>query len=489
MRMSRIRLALLALWLLAVPVVHASAGITLTVKPGEWCDVVLHPDGFAFVRQTGSTVIAEVNGVERWRVTLPEPTLYLRAAAAPNGAILALGQSQSGRALVTMDGGPAQDFGEAFGQNGLLAWHDGTRFVVWIQRSPDAATRTEIGGAESLIPLPWTSQGFRDVSADGTPLLGDQWFQRTIRGRSIHEPVVRGNLWAGQWSTGREGIAVLADDQDVAFTAIAGLGFEPHFARAGDRLAVAARTPGGAALAIITPPYPPTEPITPPHVDPVDPVDPVGPVDPPASCGAFSSSEREILVTVGAKYQELRKGDDDQRRAFTLHLAQQLAFSVSREWGTKRADPGRPPSKDAVARVIGGRLCSWDVINGTTREMVLDAQGEDITGQIYIAVDPVDVLGGPVIPIDPPVDLTALKARVAELEHQLAEFQDLHARDAAQIDALTTERNQLQAQLAEARAALDAATSVVYGCEVKLPGWAKSLGLKVGCTVVARPRQ
>lgn len=116
-------------------------------------------------------------------------------------------------------------------------------------------------------------------------------------------------------------------------------------------------------------------------------------------------------------HQDLARGSDDDRRALTRLMAEQLA-TQDPKWGTKSADPGRPPSKDAVA-YNGASLWGWDTINGTSREVQVAAgqEGEDITGQTFIAVTPTDHLGTgqlpippipPIPPTQPPVDLGPL---------------------------------------------------------------------------------
>lgn len=155
-------------------------------------------------------------------------------------------------------------------------------------------------------------------------------------------------------------------------------------------------------------PPPPTEPNHPP-TEPEKP-----------KVRAFTDAERDILNRIGQKYEALRRGDDDQRRDFTLRAAQQLAFSISREWGTKRADPGRPPSKDSVAMVVNGQLCAADIINGSTREMQFPDL-EPIPGQVFIEVGPVDHLGAghqePEQPNTPPP--AALESRLVAIENRL----------------------------------------------------------------------
>lgn len=90
----------------------------------------------------------------------------------------------------------------------------------------------------------------------------------------------------------------------------------------------------------------------------------------------------------------LAHGSDDQRRSLVLMIAQQMAHDVDPRWGTKSASPTRPQSKDALAFSDGATLFGWDCFNGDTRErqVVAGAEGEVLTDQNFIRVDPRDRL-------------------------------------------------------------------------------------------------
>lgn len=85
----------------------------------------------------------------------------------------------------------------------------------------------------------------------------------------------------------------------------------------------------------------------------------------------------------------LSMGTDDQRRQQTHTFIEQLVFEFPSEgWTWKSADPGRPPSKDSISRMVNGRLCNWDWQNGSTRQRAVQVGqiGDDITGQNPIPV-------------------------------------------------------------------------------------------------------
>jgi hypothetical protein len=91
----------------------------------------------------------------------------------------------------------------------------------------------------------------------------------------------------------------------------------------------------------------------------------------------------------------LAMGTDDQRRQLTHTFLEQFVFEFPSEgWTWKSADPGRPPSKDSISRLVAGRLCNWDWQNGSTRQRSVQAGqiGEDITGQNPIPVGGVNHL-------------------------------------------------------------------------------------------------
>ena len=96
--------------------------------------------------------------------------------------------------------------------------------------------------------------------------------------------------------------------------------------------------------------------------------------------------------------QALARGTDDQRRALTRKIIEQLKCEFPQAGYTwKAASQTRPPSKDAIARAVGGRLYVWDWQNGSTRQRQVQAnqRAEDITGQFPIPVSCVNHLGVP----------------------------------------------------------------------------------------------
>jgi hypothetical protein len=149
--------------------------------------------------------------------------------------------------------------------------------------------------------------------------------------------------------------------------------------------------------------------------------------DVPGATMQLPDRVKQIITILADRFPDLRKGDDDQRRALTLKFAQQIRFELGESWGTKSAGQGRPPSKDAVARMFEGKLYGADVINGSTREPQFPDM-EELPGQLFISVNPVNHLD----------DKLPLPDRVKEIITILADrFPDLRKGDDDQRRALT----------------------------------------------------
>jgi hypothetical protein len=97
-------------------------------------------------------------------------------------------------------------------------------------------------------------------------------------------------------------------------------------------------------------------------------------------------------------------GAEEQARQWSIHLAEQIAFEVPGQgWGKKRADPGRPISKDAIAQLgehvdppQPGKLFAYDILTGAGTGkpgLVSDPDSIDITGQTFVSVTPTNHLG------------------------------------------------------------------------------------------------
>lgn len=114
---------------------------------------------------------------------------------------------------------------------------------------------------------------------------------------------------------------------------------------------------------------------------------------------------RVIVFALYERHKDLAHGDDDARRQLARKIAEQVRFELGPNWGHKSADPGRPPSKDAIAFKDGTIFVGWDLFNGATRVPFADPESIDLTGQHFIDVSPgVNHLGVSQPPVDSPVD-------------------------------------------------------------------------------------
>lgn len=129
---------------------------------------------------------------------------------------------------------------------------------------------------------------------------------------------------------------------------------------------------------------------------------------------------------------------DNLFRDWCIQLAKQLNFSFPDQgWGVKKADSGRPISKDTIAKLESGRILIWDLFSGvgtSSTTTVNDPDSQDVTGQVFVSVGAQDFLGiTPPTPgnPDPPatsgVDLTpilvAIEASKSEIIRRFDEFE------------------------------------------------------------------
>src|SRR6187399_2699112 len=88
---------------------------------------------------------------------------------------------------------------------------------------------------------------------------------------------------------------------------------------------------------------------------------------------------------------------EDRARQWTLGLVAQVCYEHhGMGYGSKRASPDRPISKDGLAQQSGAKLFVWDMLSGAgtgTPSLTNNPDGEDITGQIFEHVEPRDVIG------------------------------------------------------------------------------------------------
>jgi hypothetical protein len=103
-----------------------------------------------------------------------------------------------------------------------------------------------------------------------------------------------------------------------------------------------------------------------------------------------------IVSALHARNSALASGDDEARRSLQKMIVETVVKRLPGEgWGWKRADPGRPMSKDAIANnlVQPGHLTAWDCFDGATRAPV-QRDSMLIDGQVFVEVTGFDHLNG-----------------------------------------------------------------------------------------------
>lgn len=224
----------------------------------------------------------------------------------------------------------------------------------------------------------------------------------------------------------------------------------------------------------------PVEPTQPKPTEPQPKPEEPKPTEPTADCGRIPDVGQQALRTLWnvPQINALVRGNDDQRReAATVYFAPQLAFTLGPQWGTKRADPGRPLSKDAMSTTVNGTLCAWDIVNGTTRELNF-GEGEPIPGQVFVTVTAKNWLaqfGGtqpdPTEPEPNPGDseeLARLREQVIDLEGKVATLNEEKINTLGILATVQNELNEAQRQLRS------------VGCQTNGAGWIRSL-FGIGC--------
>jgi hypothetical protein len=243
-----------------------------------WSDVCELPSGgfvhvvaerFAVAAYSGSSDSAPI-----WRQPVATDFLrFLRCAVSSGGEIRAIGQGGDGQAWF-VGPGVAEMLGPTHGVNPVALRHDGERWVAYVVDRPDRYRMIQLDGEAKEMPMPWSSQGIRDVLPDGTVILGDHTYAGTFEGYGFGEYQRRNGVVVGQHGFG---VGVLLEPQRHFFKARSGqTNFGVHMARSTAGLAVCALTEEGAYFAEFAPPFPPHEPV--PSVQPPATPVPVPPV-------------------------------------------------------------------------------------------------------------------------------------------------------------------------------------------------------------------
>lgn len=291
--------------------------MSVTFRPGGFCDVFALPDGrLGQIAVNGAEVTCYVENAIAWVTEAPEGLLFCRAAF-PDGAVspLSIHQGQSGVTRFV---------------NNIGAWSSVLTFGVqpvaldpfsaYIVRSPldYDCINLDTGFAQSLPSgVPGTSQGISDVPQPNDLWWADLHRSVTVHGVTLTYPNQRGGLLVGQCDPPLCIAGSLNGSEPRVL--IPGYGFEPHVATDGHgSYAVCARTPSGAAWLTFTeadwesfplvvhapePPDPPDPPDPPIPPIPPDPPHPKPPTMPQGDIMQFAQIDGTKVVP----YVELKK--------------------------------------------------------------------------------------------------------------------------------------------------------------------------------------
>lgn len=107
-----------------------------------------------------------------------------------------------------------------------------------------------------------------------------------------------------------------------------------------------------------------------------------------------------IVTAIHAQNAALASGDDDQRRSLQKMIVETVVKRFPGEgWGWKRADPGRPLSKDTIANNLlePPHILAWDCFDGSTR-LPVQRDSIFIDDQVFVEVVGFDHLNGAQLP-------------------------------------------------------------------------------------------
>lgn len=199
--------------------------------------------------------------------------------------------------------------------------------------------------------------------------------------------------------------------------------------------------------------------------------------EPPVSEMYLPEPVYRIVVQLSERNRALAEGTDDDRRALTKLIAEQVRYSIGPQWGWKSNHAnGHAPSKDAIA-FIGDEavlenqrqgMFVFDLFNGSTRQPhPLPLKGEWVE-QYFIPVRPVNHLGfappeappkPPPPPPDKPVDPDAirdLREQIGLLRAAVADVSGVAESAIARAANAEAQTAQCKVAVAELEARMDA---------------------------------
>lgn len=397
----------------------------------SWCDVVATPFDFAFVYVEGNDVVCSFSTGALWRVTAPEPLMFLRAGVKADGTVVAAGQGNvTGTCWLTVGGAPFVSAGPTFGVQ-PVAFRGEQLLVV------RTSTLIEVLGLNGEIVEPpleqlASSQGIRDVTPEGQIRRADDWFFRDFPLGRLIEPSERQGVTVGQLDPPQ----IAGNGPTGGFTAILGEAYEPHIAYRNGRWAICARTPHGPHL-VVVPPYPALVGATPAAPDP----QPTPIPEPPKPMPQTPDESAFVASFLRSRLKALGDPDATRANSFAAVNACCLALrAVDQKWGLLEKTGG-----DRV-RDRATDILLYDLGNGTAQvvDVVGDAEGNPSPGWSVKDIRPIAQWKLP-YPADTPVpapaptpapvvDLSAVLKRLDALELVTRQFNN----DLANVEARVT---------------------------------------------------
>jgi hypothetical protein len=375
--------------------------LSSVTRPGTWGDVFVLSNGVigcGYDTVTGIKIeYYSLNNkdepvkIDEDFIELGERPLFTRVDKNNDGHILGMGQGAvTGKFLIKSIGGNYPDPNKStYGTNvcDLVPTSDGFRYIVQVSASHyyDSALNTE-------FPLPgiiWgTSQGIIQL-LDG-PVWSD--LERTAVPEMLY-PFDQLGIKVGEGRTDPAHIQALESGKQKNI--YNGIAERPRCCYNGQSniFAISSRSPQGVTFNFLRLPLPDInvtpipEPESEPEPQPMSLPDKViATLDRffAAKCGHYDDGS--LAPPQG----------EDNVRELIIDADEQVAFEHPNQgYGTKRADAGRPVSKDSLAQKKDNKLFIWDLVSGagTTHPTFVykNASSQDVTGQIYIGPgDPLD---------------------------------------------------------------------------------------------------
>jgi hypothetical protein len=226
-----------------------------------WCDVTGTRDGFLMACAVPNGIVVVDSGLALvWRfLSIPEG--WLLYVTIDDDGHTAIGQGHDTDTAYLVNRTRALAVGKCHGQD-CVRLRKGRAYILRPPGDRYDVLDARTGAFLKAVACPPTSQGFADVTDADEVIFRDGHHTRTLYGRTLSRPHWNDDLVIGQQGSAGDRIEAFWTGAPRGITVLPGPAYEPHVAR--DpldplRYAICARTPKGAALALLSPPYPADE--------------------------------------------------------------------------------------------------------------------------------------------------------------------------------------------------------------------------------------